>query len=135
MRIGLPIVLPVGGHAVYADAGSFLPHVPPAQFPGQALACAFYERGGIRTAEIGSLMFGGPEPETGRERSAPLELLRFAIPRRVYTKSHMDYVLDVAAEVAAGRDALCGLAIVEQAPHLRHFTAKLAPAGRLVPTP
>jgi tryptophanase len=88
VRQGFPIVQPPGGHAVYIDAGAFLPHVPPTAFPAQALACAFYEEGGIRGVEVGTLMFGGKDPATGRERTARLELLRLAIPRRVYTQSH-----------------------------------------------
>jgi len=129
VRAGLPIVQPPGGHAIYIDAGSFLPHVPSAGFPGQSLACAFYEEGGIRGVEIGTLMFGGPEPGTDRERTAPLELLRLAIPRRVYTKSHIDYVLEVASAVARRRDQLGALRIVEAPPYLRHFTARLAPVA------
>jgi len=125
---GLPIVCPPGGHAIYVDAGQFLSHIPPAELPAQALACAFYEQGGIRTVEIGSLMFGGTDPKTGEERpDPPLELLRFAIPRRVYTQSHMDYVVEVAREVAARRERLAGLRVVEAPPYLRHFTARLAP--------
>jgi len=126
-RLGIPIVEPPGGHAVYVDAGSFLPRIPPGQFPGQALACAFYVEGGIRSVEIGSLMFGGKDPQTERELRPPLELLRLAIPRRVYTQSHMDYVLEIAERVVEIRDGLRGLRIVEEAPHLRHFTARLAP--------
>jgi tryptophanase len=122
---GIPIIQPPGGHAVYIDAGSFLSHIPPEEFPGQSLACAFYVEGGVRSVEIGTFMFGGKDPHTGKERTAPLELLRMAIPRRVYTQSHMDYVLEVAAEVVKRRDSLRGLRIVEQALHLRHFTAKL----------
>ncbi len=124
---GMPIVEPPGGHAVYVDAGSFLPQIPPDEFPAQALACAFYEEGGIRTVEIGTLMFGGEDPVTHEKRRAPLELLRLAIPRRVYTQSHMDYVIEVAEEVVRQRDRLRGFRIVEEAPHLRHFTAKLQP--------
>jgi tryptophanase len=122
-------VRPPGGHAVYIDAGAFLPHVPAHEFPGQALACAFYEEGGIRSVEIGTLMFGDADPATPGGRVAPLELLRLAIPRRVYTQSHIDYVLEVAAEVARRRTALRGLRIVEESPHLRHFTARLVPVG------
>jgi len=127
VRAGLPIVQPPGGHAIYIDAGAFLPHIPPAQLPGQALACAFYEEGGIRGVEIGTLMFGGTDPVTHHERFAALELLRLAIPRRVYTQSHIDYVIEVAAEVARRKEALRGLRIVEGAEHLRHFTARLRP--------
>jgi tryptophanase len=118
VRLGIPIVQPPGGHAIYVDAGSYLPQIPPAALPGQALACAFYEEGGIRSVEIGTLMFGA---------AARLELLRLAIPRRVYTQSHIDYVLEVAAAVAARCETLTGFRIVEEAPHLRHFTARLAP--------
>jgi tryptophanase len=126
-RIGFPIVRPPGGHAVYVDAGTFLRHIPPREFPGQSLAVAFYLEGGIRTVEIGTLMFGGVDPATGKERTARLELLRFAIPRRVYTQSHIDYVLEIAEEVAAQREALRGLRIVEAPERLRHFTARLEP--------
>ena len=127
LEAGIPIIRPPGGHAVYIDAGSFLPHIPPVELPAQALACAFYEEGAIRGVEIGTLMFGGVDPATGEQRSAALELLRLAIPRRVYTKSHMDYVIEMAQCLVDRRDSLRGLRIVEQAPHLRHFTAKLRP--------
>ncbi|RMG45135.1 MAG: tryptophanase [Acidobacteria bacterium] len=127
LKAGLPIVRPPGGHAVYVDAGAFLPHIPPEQFPGQALACAFYVEGGVRGVEIGTLMFGGEDPQTKRPRTAPLELLRLAIPRRVYTQSHIDYVVEVAGEVARRKEEMRGLRIVEAPPQLRHFTARLAP--------
>jgi tryptophanase len=127
VRAGLPIVQPPGGHAIYIDAGAFLSHVPPRAFPGQALACAFYEYGGIRGVEVGSFMFGGNDPETGGERTARLELLRLALPRRVYTQSHVEYVIDVAREIAGLRHSLTGLRIVEQPPQLRHFSARLEP--------
>jgi tryptophanase len=126
LRAGIPIVRPPGGHAIYVDAGSYLPHVPPEEFPGQALGCAFYLEGGVRGVEIGSLMFGAP---TGGSKH--LELLRLALPRRVYTQSHIDYVVEVAGLVAARRNQLTGFRIVEQQPHLRHFTAKLEPATAL----
>ncbi len=126
-KAGMPIVLPPGGHAIYIDAGSFLSHIPPRELPGQALACAFYVEGGVRGVEIGSLMFGGKDPVTGEERLAPLELLRLAIPRRVYTQSHVDYLIEVAELVAAKASSLRGLRIVEEPQHLRHFTARLAP--------
>ncbi|HKI87098.1 MAG TPA: tryptophanase, partial [Thermoanaerobaculia bacterium] len=125
VRHGIPIIQPPGGHAVYLDAGSFLPHIPPRELPGQALACAFYELGGVRGVEIGTLMFGGKDPKTGEERVAPLELLRLAVPRRVYTQSHVDYVVEVAGEVAAKSHELRGFKIVEESQHLRHFTARL----------
>lgn len=124
---GLPIIEPPGGHAIYVDAGSLLPHIPPHELPGQALACALYLEGGVRSVEIGTLMFGGIDPSTGQERFAPLELVRLALPRRVYTRSHLDYVIEVAGEVAAKRFEISGLRIIEQADSLRHFTARLEP--------
>ncbi|HXU33850.1 MAG TPA: tryptophanase [Thermoanaerobaculia bacterium] len=124
---GLPIIEPPGGHAIYVDAGNLLPHIPAHELPGQALACALYLEGGVRSVEIGTLMFGGLDPTTGKERFAPLELVRLALPRRVYTRSHLDYVIEVAAEVAAKRFEISGLRIVEQADSLRHFTARLEP--------
>ena len=127
VRQGLPIIQPPGGHAIYIDAGAFLPHVPPASLPGQALACAFYEQGGIRGVEVGTFMFGGHAPATGGERAPRLELLRLAIPRRVYTQSHMDYVIEVAGEIAGMRETIRGLRILEEPPQLRHFSAKLVP--------
>ena len=127
LAAGMPIVRPPGGHAIYIDAGAFLPHIPAQQFPAQALGCALYEEGGIRGVEIGTLMFGGVDPGTGKERTAALELLRLAIPRRVYTQSHMDYVVEVGKQVVARRESLSGFRIVEEAEHLRHFTARLAP--------
>lgn len=117
---GVPVMRPPGGHAVFLDAAAFLPHVPPEQFPGQALAVALYEHAGIRSCEIGSVMFGKPD------RPARLELVRLAIPRRVYTQSHMDYVVESVLEVFATRDRLRGYRIVEASPHLRHFTARFA---------
>jgi tryptophanase len=127
VRRGIPIIQPPGGHAIYIDAGSFLPHIPQGEFPGQALACAFYVEGGIRGVEIGTLMFGGVDPATGKERVAPLELLRMAIPRRVYTQSHMDYVVEVAEKVVQRSEKLSGYRVVEASTHLRHFTARLEP--------
>jgi tryptophanase len=122
---GIPTVRPAGGHAVYLDAARLLPHIPPSQYPAQALACAIYTEGGVRGVEIGSVMFGKPQAD-GTETSAPMELVRLAIPRRTYTQSHIDYVGEVLALVAAKADRLTGLRIVEQAPWLRHFTAKFA---------
>ncbi len=123
---GVPVMQPAGGHAVYLDAKAFLPHIPPHEFPGQALAGALYEVGGVRGVEIGSLMFGKYD-ENGAPVAAALELVRLAIPRRVYTQSHIDYVSEVVIEVFEKRNDICGLRIVEEAPLLRHFTAKLAP--------
>jgi len=123
---GLPVYLPTGGHAVYVDAGQILPHIPSAQFPGVALANMLYLQGGVRTVEIGSLMFSHSDPETGESIFAPNELVRFAIPRRVYTRSHLDYVGEVAREVVKHADAIRGLEITWAPELLRHFMAQLA---------
>ena len=125
LRAGIPIVRPVGGHAVYLDARSFLPHIAPLEYPGQALAVALYEAGGVRGCEIGTVMFG-LHPD-GTESPAPMELVRLAIPRRVYTQSHVDYVIEVARWVAERAGDLRGLRIVEQPRALRHFTARFEP--------
>lgn len=129
-RGGVPVMRPPGGHAVYLDAAAFLPHVPPARFPGQALAVALYVHAGVRSCEIGSVMFGRPDPAGGPEKPAAMELVRLAIPRRVYTQSHIDYLIEAVLEVFARRDELGGMRIVEQQPHLRHFTARFAPLPR-----
>ena len=115
---GVPIVEPPGGHAIYIDAARMLPHIPPRQFPGQALAVELYRHGGIRAVEIGSVMFG---------EAARHELLRLAIPRRVYTQSHIDYVVEAILEVNAYKDQIRGLEIVEAPPFLRHFSARFRP--------
>ncbi len=120
---GVPIVQPPGGHAIYIDARAFLPHVPPAQFPGVALAAELYIEGGIRSVEIGTLMFGKRD-EQGVEHPGPMDLLRLAIPRRVYTQSHIDYVVEVILEVWRRREKIRGLELTFQAPFLRHFTAR-----------
>jgi tyrosine phenol-lyase len=120
---GVPIVQPPGGHAVYIDARAFLPHVPPTQFPGVALAAELYVEGGIRSVEIGTLMFGKRD-EKGVEHAGHQDLLRLAIPRRVYTQSHIDYVVEVILEVWRRRDKIRGLELTYQAPFLRHFTAR-----------
>ena len=125
--IGYPIVQPPGGHAIYLDALALLPHIPAAQFPAQALACELYTTGGIRAVEIGSLMFGTTGSSTGEQTLAAMELVRMAIPRRVYTQSHIDYVIEVMAEVYKNRHAIRGLRIVWESPPLRHFTARLTP--------
>ena len=121
---GVPVIQPAGGHAVYIDAKEFLPHIPVEQYPGQALVGALYVKGGIRSVEIGSLMFGKYD-ENKKLIPAQLELVRLAVPRRVYTQSHIDYVAEVIIEVFRNRDAIKGLTIIEEAPTLRHFTAKL----------
>ena len=116
---GVPIVQPPGGHAIYIDARAFLSHIPSEQFPGVALAAELYLAGGIRSVEIGTLMFGA---------AAKMDLVRLAIPRRVYTQSHIDYVVEVILEVWKNRNSIRGLNLLYQAPFLRHFTARLEPA-------
>ena len=120
---GVPIVLPPGGHASYLDARAFLPHIPADQFPGVALACELYLEGGIRSVEIGTLMFGS---------AAKMDLVRLAIPRRVYTQSHIDYVVEVILEVWKNRERIQGLRLSHEAPFLRHFTAHLEPVEQPV---
>ncbi|WP_272503720.1 tryptophanase [Salinibacter ruber] len=124
-ELGVPIVKPVGGHAVYIDAKSLLPHIPPLDYPAQSLAVALYVTGGIRGVEIGSVMFGR-QPD-GSEEPADQELLRLAIPRRVYTQSHVDYVIECFEALVGRKGALCGYEITEEPPQLRHFTAHLRP--------
>jgi tyrosine phenol-lyase len=125
---GVPIVQPPGGHAIYIDARAFLPHLTPIEFPGVALAAALYVEGGIRSVEIGTLMFGKRD-ENGIEQPGRMDLLRLAIPRRVYTQSHMDYVVEVILKVWQNRRNIRGLRLLYQAPFLRHFTARLEPIG------
>jgi tryptophanase len=125
MAAGVPIVRPAGGHAVYLDARALLRDVPPLQYPGQSLAVALYEAGGIRGCEIGTVMFG-MKPD-GTEEPAATDLVRLAIPRRTYTQSHVDYVIEVVTDVAARAEDLPGYRIVGQAPQLRHFTARFEP--------
>ncbi len=115
---GVPIVEPPGGHAIYLDARRFLPHIPPPQFPGQALACELYLEAGIRSVEIGTVMFG---------EHASMDLVRLAIPRRVYTQSHVDYVVEAILEVFCRKEKIRGLEITYEAPFLRHFTARFRP--------
>jgi tyrosine phenol-lyase len=115
---GVPIVQPPGGHAIYLDARAFLPHIPTSEFPGVALTCELYLEGGIRSVEIGSLMF---------DKAAKMDLVRLAIPRRTYTQSHIDYVIEVLLEVWQRRGKVVGLRLDYQAPFLRHFTARLSP--------
>ncbi len=120
----VPIVQPPGGHAIYLDAKRFAPHIPTWQYPGQSIVCELYRAGGIRSVEIGSVMFGKYDPQTKKLISPPMELVRLAIPRRVYTQSHIDYVVEILLEVFESRNRLKGMKIVEEAPTLRHFTAK-----------
>ena len=117
---GVPIFQPVGGHAVYLDAGALLPHIPPHQFPGQALSCTLYREGGIRSVEVGSLM-------AGPDVTPPLELVRLTVPHRLYTDAHLEHAAAVAAGVAAGKETLRGLRLVEAPEVLRHFSAHLTP--------
>ena len=122
---GIPVVLPVGGHAVYLDARALLDHIPPLEYPGQTLAVALYREGGIRSCEIGTVMFG-LQPD-GSEAPAAMDLVRLAIPRRTYTQSHVDYVVEVCRFVAEGAGRMRGMRIVEQPSVLRHFTARFEP--------
>jgi tryptophanase len=124
-RAGVPVLNPIGGHAVYLDARALLPHIPALEYPGQALAVALYQAGGVRSCEIGTVMFGR-QPD-GTERPAPLDLVRLAIPRRTYTQSHIDYVLEVCEHVAKHAGELRGYRIVDEPPTLRHFTATFEP--------
>jgi len=123
-QAGIPIIEPPGGHAVYLDAGHFLDHIPQSQFPGQSLSVALYLEGGVRAVEIGSVMFAQPDPETGQMVYPKLELVRMAIPRRVYTQSHLDYVGETLAAIAKKKGQLRGYKIVYASPYLRHFTAR-----------
>lgn len=124
LAAGVQIVEPPGGHAIYIDAAAFCPHLSQDQFPGQALVCALYRHAGIRAVEIGSVMFGRVDPDSGEAAFPPMELVRLAVPRRVYTQSHIDYVVEAVIEVFQQRERLRGLRIVEEPPALRHFTAK-----------
>ncbi|MBX3394371.1 MAG: tryptophanase [Phycisphaerae bacterium] len=128
MAAGIPIMQPPGGHAIYIDAAELCPHIPASQFPGQAVVCGLYRIGGIRSVEIGSVMFGAATPGGSAISSANakprLELVRLAMPRRVYTQSHIDYVIEAAAELASRRNELRGLRMIHEPPVLRHFTAR-----------
>lgn len=124
---GVPIVEPTGGHAVFIDAGEYLPHIKPEQFPGHSLAVAFYLEGGIRTVEIGSIMFGEFNPVTNKSMVAPKELVRLAIPRRVYTASHIDYMVKISSKITFEKERLPGYKITRQPKYLRHFTCDLEP--------
>jgi len=124
--MGVPIVQPPGGHAIYINAKQFLSHIPVDQYPGQALVVELFRAGGIRSVEIGSVMFGKKD-EAGKFIPARMELVRLAIPRRVYTQSHIDYVIEAMEEVVGRAANLPGYRIIEEAPMLRHFTAKFEP--------
>ena len=126
-QAGVPILQPPGGHAIYLDAKRFASHIPPHQFPGQSIVSELYRIGGIRSVEIGSVMFGRSDRKTGAFVPAAMELVRLAIPRRVYTQSHVDYVVEAVIEVYENRSSLRGYRIVTEPPMLRHFTARFSP--------
>jgi tryptophanase len=123
---GVPIIEPPGGHAIYIDAKRFLPNLPSDQHPGQSIVCELYLEGGVRAVEIGSVMFGKYD-KNGKLIPAMMELVRLAIPRRVYTQSHIDYLIEIILEVFNSRHKLKGYKIVYEAPMLRHFTARFQP--------
>jgi len=127
LESGISVIQPSGGHAVYIDAGGLFPHIPQGEFPGQALVVEMYRRGGIRAVEIGSVMFAHPDPDTGEMQYPKLELVRLALPRRVYTQSHLDYVTDTLAEIASDREQVSGLRFTYAPELLRHFTARFEP--------
>jgi tryptophanase len=133
VRAGVPVMTPIGGHAVYIDARALLSHLDPLEYPGQALAVALYETGGVRSCEIGTVMFG--RRHDGTEQPAAMDLVRLAIPRRTYTQSHIDYVIEVCERVAARAGDLPGYRIVSEPPALRHFTARFAPIAKRAPRP
>jgi len=124
---GVPIMQPPGGHAVYIDAQAFLPHLSPLDLPGQALVAELFAEGGVRSVEVGTVMFGHRDPDSGQELPAAMELVRLAIPRRVYTQSHVDYLVEVIQAVWERRESIGGFRFTYQAPALRHFTARFEP--------
>jgi tryptophanase len=126
-RLGIPVVKPTGIHAVYVDAREFLDHLEPTELPGQSLCCELYLTGGIRAVEVGTLMFGGTDPDTGAILPAPLDLVRLTLPRRVYTQSHFDWVIETSSDIASRRGDLPRYRIVREAAFLRAFTAELEP--------
>lgn len=121
-KLGVPVIRPIGGHAVYVDAGAFLPHIPREKFPGHALAIALYIEGSIRGVEIGSLMLGR-DPKTKEDRRAPRELLRLALPRRVYSQEHLDYVIEAFARLIPQKEKIRGVTFKNETPILRHFSS------------
>jgi len=129
LEAGIPIIEPAGGHAVYIDAGHLLAHIPPIEYPGQALSVELYLEGGIRGAEIGSVAFAYPDPDTGEMIHPRLELVRLAIPRRVYTQAHMDAIIKTMKSILARKDSLKGYRITHAPELMRHFTAQFEPLG------
>jgi tryptophanase len=127
LEASIPVVQPAGGHAVYIDAGNFLPHIPREQFPAQALSVELYREGGIRAVELGSVAFSRPDPDTGEMIYPLLELVRLAIPRRMYTQAHMDFIVRTLARIESRKDSIAGFRIVEAPELLRHFTARFEP--------
>ena len=128
-ELGVPYLRPTGGHAVYVDARRALPHIPQHEFPAQVFTAALYAEGGVRGVEIGSLMFEHRDPDTGEMVHPAMELVRLAVPRRVYTHTQLDYVAECCARVMALGERLRGLEIMWEPPALRHFTATLRPVG------
>jgi tryptophanase len=124
---GVPIVQPPGGHAIYIDAAAMCPHIPPLEFPGISLTVELYREAGIRGVEIGSVMFGAKDPDTGEPVPARSELVRLAIPRRVYTQSHVDYVVEAILNVYDRREEMGGYRITFEPPFLRHFSSHFEP--------
>ena len=124
---GIPIIEPPGAHAIYVDALQLLSHIPQNQYPAQAFAIAMYIEGGIRGVELGSVAFGYIDPETGEEILPKLDLVRMALPRRVYTQSHLDYVVEILSKIAKNSKKLKGYKIISQPPLMRHFTAQFKP--------
>jgi tryptophanase len=127
LESGIPIIEPPGGHAIYLDAGRLLPHIPKAEFPGQSLAVELYRQGGVRGVELGSVAFSYQDPETGEMVYPQYELVRLAIPRRVYTQSHIDYVVDTIKRIAERKDSLRGFRFTYAPKLLKHFTARFEP--------
>jgi tryptophanase len=127
----VPIVQPPGGHAIYIDARAMLPHIPPLQYPGQALAVELYREAGIRSCEIGSVMHAEKHSDNGEETPSSMELVRLAIPHRVYTQSHIDYVIEAILQVYERRESIGGYNIISQPKFLRHFTARFEPVDGL----
>jgi tyrosine phenol-lyase len=130
-RAGVPIVQPPGGHAIYIDARAMLPHIPPLQYPGQSLAIELYREAGIRSCEIGSVMHAEKQSDSGEEIPSAMDLVRLAIPHRVYTQSHIDYVVEAILRVHERRNSIGGYQITSQPKFLRHFTAQFAPLDGL----